>query len=265
MSWICARAAAMSAASATGRTPAAAVSCGSRPRSWRASTSCSCGGARVADRQLEQEPVELRLGQRVGALVLDRVLRGDDDERVGQRVRLALDGDLALLHRLEQRGLRLRRRAVDLVGQQHVGEHRARAGTGTRRHRPPPPSRMSWPVTSEGMRSGVNWTRFKSRSRAAASVLTISVLATPGTPSSSTWPRASSAATRPDSVPSWPTTTLATSSRTTRMAARGSWPPVPRAPARRRTARRQAGWRGRRHRRGRRAGRARRQTWARTS
>ena len=42
--------------------------------------------ARVADRQLEQEAVELRLGQRVGALVLDRVLGGDDDERVGQRV-----------------------------------------------------------------------------------------------------------------------------------------------------------------------------------
>ncbi len=91
--------------------------------------------ARVAHRQLEQEAVELRLGQRVGALVLDRVLRGDDDERVGQRVRVALDGHLPLLHRLEQRGLRLRRRAVDLVGQQHVGEHRTRGGSGTRRRR----------------------------------------------------------------------------------------------------------------------------------
>ena len=56
------------------------------PASWRASTSCSCSARRVADLQLEQEAVELRLGQRVGALVLDRVLRGDDDERVGQRV-----------------------------------------------------------------------------------------------------------------------------------------------------------------------------------
>ena len=35
--------------------------------------------------QLEQEPVELRLGQLVGALVLDRVLGRGDDERVGQR------------------------------------------------------------------------------------------------------------------------------------------------------------------------------------
>ena len=30
----------------------------------------------------------------------------------------------ALLHRLEQRGLRLRRRAVDLVGEQQLGEDR---------------------------------------------------------------------------------------------------------------------------------------------
>ena len=81
-------------------------------------------GGRVADLQLEQEAVELRLGQRVGALVLDRVLRGDDDERVGQRAGLALDRDLPLLHRLEQRRLGLGRRAVDLVGEQQVGEHR---------------------------------------------------------------------------------------------------------------------------------------------
>ena len=53
--------------------------------------------------QLEQEPVELRLGQRVGALVLDGVLRRGDDERLGQRPRRAVDGDLPLLHRLEQR------------------------------------------------------------------------------------------------------------------------------------------------------------------
>ena len=38
-------------------------------------------GGRVADDELEQEAVELGLGQRVGALVLDRVLGGDDQER----------------------------------------------------------------------------------------------------------------------------------------------------------------------------------------
>ncbi len=41
----------------------------------------------VAHDELEQEAVELGLGQRVGALVLDRVLRRDHDERIGQQVR----------------------------------------------------------------------------------------------------------------------------------------------------------------------------------
>ena len=83
--------------------------------------------ARVADPQAHQEPVELRLGQRIGALELDRVLRRDHEERARERVRVRVDGDLPLLHRLEQRRLRLRRRAVDLVGEHDVGEHAARA------------------------------------------------------------------------------------------------------------------------------------------
>ena len=85
------------------------------------------GLARVVDPHLEQEAVELRLGQRVGAFLLDRVLRGEHHERRLERERLALDRHLALLHHLEQRRLRLGRRAVDLVGQQQVGEHRAAA------------------------------------------------------------------------------------------------------------------------------------------
>ena len=78
----------------------------------------------VADEHLEHEPVDLRLRQRVGALGLDRVLRGHDQERVGRRVGLAPDRDLALLHHLQQRALHLGRGAVDLVGEQQVGEHR---------------------------------------------------------------------------------------------------------------------------------------------
>jgi len=42
-----------------------------------------------------------------------------------QVARLAFDRHLALGHRLEQRALRLRRGAVDLVGQQQLAEHRA--------------------------------------------------------------------------------------------------------------------------------------------
>ena len=56
--------------------------------------------------------------------VLDRVLGGDDEERQLERVRLAVDRHLALLHRLEQRRLRLRGRAVDLVHEEDVREHR---------------------------------------------------------------------------------------------------------------------------------------------
>ncbi len=77
---------------------------------------------RIADLHHEHEAVDLRLGQRVGALLLDRVLRRHDDERLGQRVGLVADGDLPLLHRLEERALHLGGRAVDLVGEDEVGE-----------------------------------------------------------------------------------------------------------------------------------------------
>jgi hypothetical protein len=47
---------------------------------------------------------------------------GEDEERIGELEAVALDRDLALLHRLEQRALGLRRGAVDLVREEHVGE-----------------------------------------------------------------------------------------------------------------------------------------------
>ena len=85
------------------------------------------GGVRVAEREPDHEAVDLRLGQRVGALVLDRVLRREDEERARELVRVDVDGDVALLHALEQAGLRLRRGAVDLVDEHDVGEDRAGA------------------------------------------------------------------------------------------------------------------------------------------
>jgi len=59
-------------------------------------------------------------------------------------------------------------------------------GPSTNRNtrRPPSSSRTLVPVMSEGIRSGVNCTRLKLTSRIRASVETISVLASPGTPSS---------------------------------------------------------------------------------
>src|SRR5262249_22834779 len=77
---------------------------------------------RIADLHLEHEPVDLSLGQRVGALLLDRVLRRQHEERRRQRKRLVADGDLLLLHALEQGALHLGGRAVDLVGEDQVGE-----------------------------------------------------------------------------------------------------------------------------------------------
>ena len=82
----------------------------------------------IADVDLEQEAVPLGLGQRVDALVLDRVLRGHHQERVGQREPLAADRHLAFLHDLQQCRLHLRRRPVDLVGEQEVDHHRAELG-----------------------------------------------------------------------------------------------------------------------------------------
>ena len=79
----------------------------------------------ILDDELEEEAIELRLGQRVGAFHLERVLRREHEERLLELVGLLRDGDRALAHRLEQRRLRLRRRAVDLVGEHDVREDRA--------------------------------------------------------------------------------------------------------------------------------------------
>src|SRR5205823_885298 len=52
----------------------------------------------------------------------DGVLRGHNEEWFLQRVLLARYSDLPLLHSFEKGRLRLRRGAVDLVGQDEVGE-----------------------------------------------------------------------------------------------------------------------------------------------
>ena len=82
----------------------------------------------IADRHLEHEAVDLCLGQRVGPFRLDRVLRRHHEERIRHRVARVPDRDLALLHHLEQGGLHLRRRPVDLVREQEVAEDGAELG-----------------------------------------------------------------------------------------------------------------------------------------
>ena len=94
------------------------------------------GGRRDDSRQLafvgivqpdfEQEAIELRLGQRIGALHLDRIQRRHHEVRRLEAVGRARHRHLQLGHRLEQRGLRLRRRAIDFVAEQDMAERRSR-------------------------------------------------------------------------------------------------------------------------------------------
>jgi hypothetical protein len=81
---------------------------------------------RIAERRAQEEAVELRLGQRERALLLDRVLGRDQEKRRRQPPRRAIHRDLMLGHRLEQRRLRLRHRTIDLIDEQDVREDRAR-------------------------------------------------------------------------------------------------------------------------------------------
>ena len=80
---------------------------------------------RIVDPHVEQEPVELRFGKGIGAFLLDRILGRHDQEQGRELVRGASHRDLALPHRLEQRGLHLRGRPVHFIGEQHVVEQRA--------------------------------------------------------------------------------------------------------------------------------------------
>ncbi len=82
---------------------------------------------RVAQMQADQEPVQLRLRQGKGPLVVNRVLGGDEKEGRGQIIIDAVGGDLAFGHGFEQGGLGARGGAVDFVGQDDLGEERAGA------------------------------------------------------------------------------------------------------------------------------------------
>ena len=80
---------------------------------------------RVVDVDVHQEAVELGFGEGVRTLLLDGVLGGHDQEELGELVRGAGDGDLALFHGFEQGGLDFGGCAIDLVGEDEVVEDRA--------------------------------------------------------------------------------------------------------------------------------------------
>jgi hypothetical protein len=76
--------------------------------------------------------------------------------------------------------------------------------------------RMSVPVMSDGIMSGVNWMRRNERLEIRATVLTSSVLASPGTPMSRTCPRANRPVRSSSTTSSWPMMTLPISARSRR-------------------------------------------------
>src|SRR5262249_48118414 len=73
---------------------------------------------------LQEETVTLRFGQGVDAFGFDGVLGGQDDERAGEGVAAAAEGDLAFGHDLQEGGLDFGGGAVDLVGEDEVREDR---------------------------------------------------------------------------------------------------------------------------------------------
>ena len=93
----------------------------------------------------------------------------------------------------------------------------AKIGPGRNLYSRAPLSRFSWitsvPVTSLGMRSGVNWIRLKLKWVASASELTSNVLASPGTPSSRACPREKIATSTCSMTLLWPMITLDNSAR----------------------------------------------------
>ena len=81
--------------------------------------------AQVVEDDVEQESVELRLGQGIGAFEFDRILRREHEERPLDVVVVSAHRHREFLHGLEQRRLGLRRRAIDLVSEQDIREDRA--------------------------------------------------------------------------------------------------------------------------------------------
>ena len=104
----------------------------------------------VVELDLEEKAVELAFGEGEDAFVLVRVLGRDDEKRIGELVRLAVDGDLALPHRLESAawvrgGVRLISSARRTFVKTAPGMNRCS------------PARMTFcPFSSTGVVSGVN-------------------------------------------------------------------------------------------------------------
>ena len=81
----------------------------------------------IGDDDLEEEPIELRFGKRICPLLLNGVLRRQNEEGTVQLVGRARYRDSPLLHRLQERRLALGAGAIDLVGKHELTEDRSRS------------------------------------------------------------------------------------------------------------------------------------------
>ena len=79
---------------------------------------------RIIESMEEHEPVQLRFRQLERPALFDGVLRRNHEKRSRQWKRFLANGDLALLHRLQQSTLDLGSRSVDFVRQEQVREDR---------------------------------------------------------------------------------------------------------------------------------------------
>ncbi len=78
---------------------------------------------RIPDIIFHHKPVNLGFSQRIGADLLNGVLGSQHHEGIGYRIAQAFDGYFLFLHRLQQCGLNLRRRAVYFVSEKNVAEN----------------------------------------------------------------------------------------------------------------------------------------------
>ena len=79
----------------------------------------------IVQSHIEHEAVELCFRQRIGAFLFDGILGRKNEKGIGQCIGTAADRHLLLLHRFQQRSLRLGGRAVDFIGKDDIGEDRA--------------------------------------------------------------------------------------------------------------------------------------------
>ena len=80
--------------------------------------------SRVIDQQLEHKPIQLRQRQRIGSFLLDRILGGERNERLGELMRNAIVGDAQFLHRLQHAPIACGPGSIYFVGEQKIGEDR---------------------------------------------------------------------------------------------------------------------------------------------